>query len=62
MNERISIPLNRKSVTTDRNKGFFWNIIPQDEKTASSRKDIWRIGTKWFAPPNKGFVEKINLH
>ena len=50
MNERISIPLNRKSVTTDRNKGFFWNIIPQDEKTASSRKDIWRIGTKWFAP------------
>ena len=45
-------------------------MSPQDEKTASSRKDIWEIGTKWFSlarkavstTQNKGFVAKINVH
>ena len=48
MNERISFPLNRKSIATGRNDGFVKNIFPQDGKAASSRKDIWEIGTKWF--------------
>ena len=41
-------------------------MFPRDGKTASSRKDIWGIGTKWFplarksvsTSQNKGFVEK----
>ena len=45
-------------------------MFPRDEKTASSRKDIWEIGKKWFplaresvcTSQNKGFVVKINLH
>ena len=40
MNERISFPLNRKSIATDHNDGFVKNIFPQDGKVASSRKDI----------------------
>ena len=44
-------------------------MSPRDEKTASSRKDIWEIGTKWFplarksvsTCQSKGFVVKINL-
>ena len=35
MNERISFPLNRKSVATGRNKGFLQDIFSQDGKTAS---------------------------
>ena len=45
-------------------------MFPRDGKTASSRKDIWEIGTKWFSLArkpvstcqNKGFVVKINLY
>ena len=70
MNERISFLLNRKSVGTGRNKGFVWNIFSRDGRTASSRKDIWGIGTKWFplarksvsTSQKKEFVVKINLH
>ena len=70
MNERILFPLNRKSVATGHHKGFVQNMFPRDEKTTSSRKDIWEIGTKWFplarksvcTSQNKGFVVKINLH
>ena len=40
MNERISFPLNRKSIATGCNDGFIKNIFPQDGKAASSRKDI----------------------
>ena len=40
MNERISFPLNRKSVATGRNKGFVSNILPRDGQTASNGKDI----------------------
>ena len=36
MSERISFPLNRKSVSTDHNKGFSLNKFPRDTKTASS--------------------------
>ena len=46
MNERISFPLNRKSATTDPNKGFVKNIFPRDGKTTSSRKDIRGTETK----------------
>ena len=45
-------------------------MFPQDGKTASSREDIWEIGTKLFplarksvsTSQNKGFDVKINLH
>ena len=45
-------------------------MFPRAERTASSRKDIRGIGTKWFplawksvaTSQNKGFVVKINLH
>ena len=51
-------------------KDFVQNISPRDGKTASSRKAIWEIGTKWFplarksvsTSQNKGFVVKVNLH
>ena len=36
MSERISFLLNRKSVSTDHNKGFSLNKFPRDTKTASS--------------------------
>ena len=68
MNEIISFPLNRKSVATGGYKDS--NIFPRDGKAASSIKDIWEIGTKWFplarksvsTSQNKRFVVKINLH
>ena len=43
MNERISFPLNRKSVATGRNKEFLKDIFPQDGKTASNGRVIWNI-------------------
>ena len=43
MNERISLPINRKSVAGDSNKGFVQNIFSRDKKPASSRKHIWGI-------------------
>ena len=48
LNEFISLPLSRKSVATGCNKDLVENIFPRDGKTASSREDIWGIGTKWF--------------
>ena len=44
-------------------------MFPEDGKTASSRKDIWGIGTKWFPlaqksvsnSQNKGFISKIHF-
>ena len=70
VNERISFPLNRKSVGTSCNKGFVWNIFPRDGKTASNGRDIWDIGTKWFplarkllsTSQNEGFVSKLRFH
>ena len=46
MNQRISFPLNKKFVPLAVIKDS--NIFPWDGKTASSRKDIWEIGTESF--------------
>ena len=46
LNERISSPLNKKSVATGCKKGFLWNIFPRVGKTTSNGRDIWDIGTK----------------
>ena len=70
MNERISFLLKRQSVATGRNKGFVQDIFPPDGKAASSRKDVWGIGTEWCplarksfsTSQNKEFVVKVNLH
>ena len=69
MNQRISFPLNRKSVATGRNEGFICNIFSRHGKTTSGRNDIWEIGAKQISlarksvstSQNKGFVVKINL-
>ena len=64
MNERMSLPINRKSVTGC-NKRFVQNIFPRDGKAASIGRDIWDIEIKWFPLARKsvstsqieGFVE-----
>ena len=49
MNDRISFPLNKKSVAFGRNTEFVQNIFPQDGKSASKGKDTREIGTNLFS-------------
>ena len=49
MNDRISFPLNKKSVATGRNKGFVQHTFLQDGKSASKGKDTKEIRKNLFS-------------
>ena len=60
MNERVSSPLNRKSIATGCNKWFVENIFPRDGKTTSNGRDIWDIETKCFPLARKSVSTSQN--
>ena len=61
VNERISFPLNRKSVATDCNKDLFGIFFQKMEKGAPNGNNFWDIETKWFPLARKSISRMKDL-